>query len=74
MRTKRVDAVVHAGMTPEEVVEILDVPLGAYVAHGNGYATVADEPEAPKRRKKATKASESDEKAPSGDETPEEVS
>ena len=66
--SKRIDALVHAGMTSTEVADTLGISVEDYVAHGNGYAVIEYEPlkvkPKAKPRKKAVKAPQSDEEAP----------
>ena len=64
MRRRSYGAVVNAGMAPEDVAEKCDIPLGAYLAHGNGYVTIDDDYKPKRKRKKAV---QSDVEAPQSD-------
>ena len=68
MRRRSYGAVVNAGMAPEDVAEKCDIPLGAYLAHGNGYVTVDDDYKPERKPKKGRKkAAQSDVEAPQSD-------
>ncbi len=54
---KRINAMVHEGMSSTEAADEIGIPVEDYVAHGNGYAVVVyHEPKPAKKAKKASKA------------------